>query len=102
MRTLTKNWRDHSGQAHIHTETKSKYFDGHGRLSQSKESQCMWAHDNDGVIRVFERCHQGVAKGMVGEKFKRRLSEVKWIFILWYTSSPGGKIFFTFEEVIYI
>ena len=27
-----------------HTETKSKYFDGHGRPSQSEESECMWAH----------------------------------------------------------
>ena len=24
-----------------HTETKSKYFDEHGRLSQSEESECM-------------------------------------------------------------
>ena len=35
-----------------HTETKSKYFDGHGSLSQSEESECMWAHDKDGVTRV--------------------------------------------------
>ena len=52
MRTLTKNWRDHGGQAHehIHMETKLKYFDGHSRLSQSEESECMWAHDKDGVL----------------------------------------------------
>ena len=45
--TLTKTWRDHGGQAHkhTHTETKSKYFDGHGCPSQSEESECMWAHD---------------------------------------------------------
>ena len=30
-------------------ETKSKYFDGHGRASQSEENECMWAHDKDGV-----------------------------------------------------
>ena len=33
-------------------------------------------HDKNGVTRVFERCHQVVAKGMDGRKFKRRLSEV--------------------------
>jgi hypothetical protein len=49
VRTLTENWRVHGGQAHEHghTGTKSKYFDGHGRPSQSEESECMWAHDND-------------------------------------------------------
>ena len=30
----------------------------------------------DGVTRVFERCHQRVARGMEGGKFKRRLSVV--------------------------
>ena len=30
----------------------------------------------DGIIRVFERCHQGAVRGMDGGKFKRRLSEV--------------------------
>ena len=58
------------------TETKSKYFDGHGRPSQSEENECMRAHDKDGVTRVFKRCHQGVARGMDGRKFKRRLSEI--------------------------
>ena len=57
-----------------HTETKSKYFDG--RPSQSEEIKCMWAHDKDGVTRVFERCHQGVAIGRDGGKFKRRLSMI--------------------------
>ena len=33
-----------------HTETKSKYFDGHGRLSQSEESKCMRTQDKDGVV----------------------------------------------------
>jgi hypothetical protein len=33
-------------------------------------------HNKDGVTRVFERCHQGVARGMDGGNFKRRLSEV--------------------------
>ena len=36
-----------------HKETKLKYFDLHGRLSQSKESECMSAYDKDGVTRVF-------------------------------------------------
>ena len=40
-----------------HRETKSKYFDGHGRLSQSEESECMWAHDKDGVTRVLSCTH---------------------------------------------
>ena len=43
-----------------HTETKSKYFNGHGRLSQSEESECMWTHDKNGVMnyyncRIFSR-----------------------------------------------
>ena len=29
-------------------------------------------HDNDGVTRVFERCHQGVARGMDGGKLTRQ------------------------------
>ena len=74
-----------------HTETKTKYFNGHGRLSQSKESECMWAHDKDGITRVFERCHQGVARGMDGGKFKRRLylSSLKSI---WYTVHWPGVV----------
>ena len=55
-----------------HTEKKSKYFNGHSRPSQSGENECMWAHDKDGITRVFERCHQGVARGD-GGKFERRL-----------------------------
>ena len=51
-----------------HTETKLKYFNGHGRLSQSEESEYMRAHHKDGVTRVFERCQQGVARGMDGGK----------------------------------
>ena len=54
-RTLTK-FEEITVDRHTntHTETKSKYFDGHGRPSQSEESECMWAHDKDGVTRVFE------------------------------------------------
>ena len=59
-----------------HTETKSKHFDGHGHISQSEGSECMSAHEKDGDTRVFERCHQGVAREMDGGRFKRRLSEV--------------------------
>ena len=36
-----------------HTETKSKYFDWHGRLSQSEESKCLWTHDKDGITGEF-------------------------------------------------
>ena len=36
-----------------HTETWSKYFDRHGRLSQSEESECMLTHDKDGIARGF-------------------------------------------------
>ena len=61
VKTLTRNWRDHKMTGtHKHMETVSKYFDGHGRPSQSEESKCMWAHDKDDVTRVFERCHQGL------------------------------------------
>ena len=55
---------------------ETKYFNGHGCLSQSEESECMRAHDKYGVTRVSERCHQWVARGMDGGKFKRKLSEV--------------------------
>ena len=27
----------------------------------------MWTHDKDGVTRVFERCHQGITRGMDGD-----------------------------------
>ena len=38
VKTLTKNWRDHDGQAHEHThETKLKYFNGHDHLSQPED-----------------------------------------------------------------
>ena len=75
MKTLTK-FEEITVDRHTntHTETKLKYFDGHGRLSQSEESECMWAHDEYGIARVFERCHQGVTRGMDGGKFKMRLS----------------------------
>ena len=44
MRTLTENLRVHGGQAHEHTHrTKWKYFDGHGRPSQSEENECLRA-----------------------------------------------------------
>ena len=72
MRTLTENWWVHTVNRHMntHTETKSKYFDEHGRLSQSEERECMWAHNKDGITKVFEKCHQGVAREMNGGKFK--------------------------------
>ena len=38
---------------HKHTETVSRYIDWHGRLSQSKESKCLWTHDKDGITREF-------------------------------------------------
>jgi hypothetical protein len=42
VKTLTKNRRDHRRTGtRKHMETNSKYFDGHGRLSQSEESECM-------------------------------------------------------------
>ena len=40
---------------HTHMETVSRYFDWHGRLSQSKESKCLWTHDKDGVTREFTK-----------------------------------------------
>ena len=41
-----------------HTQTKSKYFAGHRRLSQSEESECMWTHNKDDVTRdaIFVMC----------------------------------------------
>ena len=66
MKTLTKNWRDHVGQAHEHThkETKSKYLNRHGCISQSEESKCMWAHDRDGVSLEFLK---GATRGLQEE-----------------------------------
>ena len=49
-------------------ETKSKYFDGHSSLSQSEENECMLTHNTDGVTSEL--------RGMNGEKFKRKLTEV--------------------------
>ena len=50
VKTLTRNWRDHwRTGAHKHTETVSRYFDRHGRLSQSEESKCLWTHDKEGT-----------------------------------------------------
>jgi hypothetical protein len=47
VKTLIRNWRDHCRTGtRKHTETVSKYFDGHGRLSQSEESNTWqrWCH----------------------------------------------------------
>ena len=56
MKTLTRNWRDHRRTGtHKHTETVSRYFDRHGRLSQSEESKCLWTHDKDGITREFTK-----------------------------------------------
>ena len=73
-------------------------------LNQKRANVC--EHDKDDVTRVFERCHQGVARGMDGGKFKRRLSEVnakavsrgqmhwyassRWRWVIW--SVLGGRL----------
>jgi hypothetical protein len=44
--------------------TVSKYFDGHGHLSQSEESKCLSTHDRDGVTREFMK---GATKGLQEE-----------------------------------
>ena len=55
-KTLTRDWRDHKRTGtHKHTETELRYFDWHGRLSQSKESKCLWTHDKDGITREFTK-----------------------------------------------
>ena len=71
MRTLTENSRVHGGQAHQHTRKQNRNIttDTAVLLNQKRENVCEHT-------RVFERCHQGVARGMDGGKFKRRLSEV--------------------------
>ena len=62
MKTLTTNWRDHSRIATCkHTKTKSKYFDGHGRLSQPEDSKCTSTHDKEGVTREFMK---GAIRGL--------------------------------------
>ena len=56
MKTLTKNRRDHCRTGtQKHTETWSKYVDGHCRLSQSEESECLWTHDKDGIVMFSHR-----------------------------------------------
>ena len=53
---IYRNWRDHKRTGtHKHMETVSRYFDWHGRLSQPKESKCLWTHDKDGVTREFTK-----------------------------------------------
>jgi hypothetical protein len=51
VKTLTRNWKDHRTGTHKHTETVSRYFDWHSRLSQLEESKCLWTHDKDCVTR---------------------------------------------------
>ena len=41
-----------------HTETKSKYFDGHGRLSQSEESECTDILKAKNYIGLTNRCFE--------------------------------------------
>ena len=62
VKTLTRNWRDHKTTGtHKHTETVLRYFDWHGRLSQSKESKCLWTHDKDSITREFMK---GATRGL--------------------------------------
>ena len=43
VKTLTRIWRDHKRTGtHKHTETVSRYFDWHSRLSQWKECVLLW------------------------------------------------------------
>ena len=54
-KTLTKIWRNLWRKGtHKHTETYSKYFNGHRCLSQSEESECMWTLGKYGV--TFAMC----------------------------------------------
>ena len=62
VKTLTRNWSDNCRTGtRKHTESVSKYFDGHGCLSQSEESKCLWTHDKDGVTREFMK---GATRGL--------------------------------------
>ena len=49
VKTLTKNWRDHDGQGHEHTETWMIDFGDHRYLFRSEERKCVWACGNDGA-----------------------------------------------------
>ena len=79
VKTLTRNWRDHQRTGtHKHTETVSRYFDRHGRLSQSEQSKCLWTHNKDGVTGEFTK---GATRGMrlirlrigiIGEPFRNQ------------------------------
>jgi hypothetical protein len=51
-------------------ETYSKYFDGHRRLSQSEESECMWTHDKNGITREFLK---GATRGLREEGMERNV-----------------------------
>ena len=45
VKTLTRNWSDHRRiGTQKHTETVTRYFDGHGHLYQLEESKCLWTH----------------------------------------------------------
>ena len=69
VKTLARNWRDHKRTGtHKHTETVSRYFNWQGRLSQSKESKCLWTHDKDGVTREFTKgATRGLQEGWISE-----------------------------------
>ena len=75
MKTLTRNWRDHCRIGPWkHTETASKYFDGHGRLSQSKKRKCLWTHDKNGITREFMKgATRGLREGLTEGNYLRLL-----------------------------
>ena len=78
VKTFTRNWRDHKMTGtHKHTETVSRYFDWHGRLSQSKESKCLWTHDKDGVTREFTK---GATRGLRRDGWREILQFLVRVF----------------------
>ena len=67
-KNLTKNWRDYRRKGirklnwNIFTVTA---------VSQSKENECMWTHDTDGVTSEFLKGATRGLRGMDGGKFQK-------------------------------
>ena len=52
-----------------------KYFDGHRRLSQSEECECIRIHDKDGVTREFLK---GTTRGLREEHIIYYSARLRW------------------------
>ena len=90
MKTLTRNWRDHCRTGtQKDKETVSKYFDGHGHLSQSEESKCLWTHSKYGEwYEWFEQWNVWSYILIVNIFFIERIDPCELLIVLWTELRP--------------